>query len=85
MTRLLRQAQDKNAALKAVVRQVPLEKIVLETDSPYLPPQEHRGERNEPSYLPRIAAEVAALKDVPVEEVARVTSAAAAALFGLKG
>lgn len=75
----------KNAALKAVVRQVPLEKIVLETDSPYLPPQEHRGERNEPSYLPRIAAEVAALKDVPVEEVARVTSAAAAALFGLKG
>jgi len=69
--------------LKDVVRATVLEKLVLETDSPYLPPQGYRGQRNEPAYLPLIAQEIAGIKGIPVEEVARVTGDNAAALFKL--
>ncbi len=69
--------------LQQVVRQMPLERIVLETDSPYLPPQSQRGQRNEPHAIAVIGREIAALKNKPSEDVARVTSANARALFRL--
>ncbi len=68
-------------SLKDVVYRMPLERMVLETDSPYLPPQTHRGERNEPSYIPAIASQVADLKHKSLEEVARQTTLNAKALF----
>ena len=73
----------KNASLAEVVRKVPLERIVLETDSPYLTPVPFRGRRNESSYIPFIAAKVAELKGVSVEEVAETTTRNAKNLFGI--
>ena len=73
----------KNASLAEVVRKVPLERIVLETDAPYLTPVPYRGKRNESSYIPIIAAKVAELKGVSVEEVARTTTHNAKTLFGI--
>jgi TatD DNase family protein len=67
--------------LKENVTRLPLERMVMETDSPYLPPQTHRGQRNEPAYIPAIAAAVADLKRRSTEEVARVTTSNAKALF----
>jgi TatD DNase family protein len=74
----------KNAqALRAVVAQVPLERLVLETDGPWLAPQAWRGQRNEPAYIPAVAAQVAQVKGVDVETVARQTTANARRLFRL--
>ncbi len=69
--------------LKENVVRLPLERIVLETDSPYLPPQSHRGQRNEPAYLPQIAEAIGALKHKTAEEVARQTTLNAQSLFRL--
>ena len=72
----------KNAdALREVVRKVPLERIFVETDSPYLTPVPHRGKRNEPAYVRFVAETVANVKDVAVEEVAQVTTANVKQLF----
>jgi len=68
--------------LPDIVKEVPLECIVLETDAPYLSPVPHRGKRNESSYIPIIAAKVAELKGVSPEEVARITTENAAKVFG---
>ena len=73
----------KNASLAQVVEKVPLERIVLETDAPYLTPVPYRGRRNESSYIPHIAARIAQLKGISVEEVAETTTNNAKTLFGL--
>jgi TatD DNase family protein len=74
----------KNAEpLREVVRQVPLEKIFVETDSPYLTPVPHRGKRNEPAFVRFVAETIARVKDVPLDEVARVTSANVRQLFAI--
>lgn len=74
----------KNAeALRDVARAVPLERCLIETDSPYLAPMPHRGKTNQPAWVAHVAAQLAALKQEPLETVARVTSANAEALFGL--
>jgi TatD DNase family protein len=65
----------KNAtALKDVARRVPLERMLIETDSPYLAPVPYRGKTNQPAYVPHVAAEIARLRDVPVEAIAAATS-----------
>jgi TatD DNase family protein len=65
----------KNAvALKDVARRVPLERMLIETDAPYLAPVPFRGKRNEPAFVPHVAAEIARLRGVPVEAVAHATS-----------
>ena len=73
----------KKASLAEVVRKVPLDRILLATDSPYLTPVPHRGERNESAYIPLIAAKVAELKETDVETVAAVTTRNARELFGI--
>ena len=67
--------------LRAVVRDVPLERLLVETDSPYLAPVPKRGKRNEPAYVAHTAAALAELKDVPVEDIARTTTENAFNLF----
>ncbi len=75
----------KNARrLHELVRQLPLEKLLVETDCPYLAPHPHRGKRNEPAYVKFVAQEVAHLKGLTLEEVAHVTSDNARTLFALK-
>jgi TatD DNase family protein len=69
--------------LRAIVAQLPLDRLLLETDCPYLPPQAWRGRRNEPAYLTYIAAKVAEVKGVDLAKVAEVTTANAARLFCL--
>ena len=69
-----------NAAL--VAREVSIEHLLLETDSPYLAPVPHRGKRNEPSLLPLIAGRIAGLQHLSVDDVARATSYGAYRLFG---
>jgi TatD DNase family protein len=70
--------------LRELVRQLPLEKLLVETDCPYLTPHPHRGKRNEPAYVKFVAQEVAHIKGLTLEELARVTSDNARALFALK-
>lgn len=71
----------KNSGLQQVVEKISLEQMVLETDSPWLPPVPHRGERNESSFIPLIAEKIAEIKKVTVEEVAEVTTRNALKLF----
>jgi TatD DNase family protein len=69
--------------LREVAREVPLDRCLIETDSPYLAPMPYRGKTNSPAYVPYVAAKLAELKGIDVAEVARVTSANAEHLFGL--
>lgn len=71
----------KNDALREAVRSAGLDRIVLETDSPYLPPNSLRGKRNEPANLPEVLAKVAELFGVSVEEAAKRTTKNAFDLF----
>ena len=71
----------KNASIADTVREIPLERILLETDSPYLTPVPYRGRRNESSHIPVIAEKIAARKDMAPDEVAAATSANAEKLF----
>ncbi len=64
-----------------IVKSLPLENIILETDAPFLTPHPHRGERNEPAYIPLIAEAIASLHSQPVAPVAEATSLNAARLF----
>ena len=73
----------KNATLADVVKAVPLERLLLETDAPYLSPVPHRGQRNESAYIPLIAQKIADIKGITVDEVAAVTTANARSLFRL--
>ena len=67
--------------LRKVVQGAPLERLLIETDSPYLAPVPHRGKRNEPGYLVHIAEEVARIRGLAVEDIARITSENARRLF----
>ncbi len=74
----------KNTNLKSVVKELSLDNITLETDSPYLAPTPHRGEKNTPEYIPLIAEELAKIKEVGVSDVAEITTRNACQLFDLK-
>ena len=71
----------KNARLDECVRHIPLHRVVLETDAPWLAPAPHRGQRNEPAYVRLVAERLARAKGVSVEEVAKVTSQTARRIF----
>ena len=73
----------KNAGVDKVVKQIPLEHLVLETDSPYLAPHPNRGKRNESTYLTLIAQKVADLHEVSLEEIANVTTSNSKEVFGI--
>ncbi len=73
----------KNSGLSDVIADIDLNHLVLETDSPYLAPTPHRGKRNESSYIPLIAAKIADVKGLTLDEVAKVTTRNAKELFKL--
>ena len=72
----------KNEAARDVVRAIPVDRILVETDCPYLSPQKFRGKRNEPAYVRYTAEKVAEIKGLTIEDVARVTSRNCFDLFG---
>jgi TatD DNase family protein len=72
----------KNAeALRDVARRVPLERCLIETDSPYLAPPPHRGKVNQPAYVRHVAEQLAVIKGCPIEEIGRITTANFGRLF----
>jgi len=74
----------KNAReLKEVAREVPLERMLIETDSPYLAPVPYRGKQNQPAYVRHVAEEIARLRGIGVDEVASATSRNFFTLFGI--
>lgn len=73
----------KNDALRAEVKEIPLEYIVLETDAPFLPPQSFRGKTNKPAYIGLIAQELASVKGCSIACVKDITTRNAMTLFGL--
>ncbi|HEX7905382.1 MAG TPA: TatD family hydrolase [Chitinophagaceae bacterium] len=72
----------KNAGLDKVMMEIDLDRVVLETDAPYLAPVPFRGKRNEPSYLKYVVNKLAEIKNTSIEEVATITTANAKKLFG---
>ncbi|NDE79177.1 MAG: hypothetical protein EB047_08255 [Chitinophagaceae bacterium] len=73
--------EKRNFVAVAVIENIDLAHLVLETDAPYLTPVPHRGKRNESSYIPLIAEKIAEVKGVKVEEVAQITTQNAENLF----
>lgn len=75
----------KNAPLpKEVAKEVPLERLLIETDAPYLAPHPKRGKRNEPAYVKLVAEQIAELRGIPLEEVERQTTENAFQIFNIK-
>jgi TatD DNase family protein len=72
-----------SSQLRQTIKDIPLDRLVLETDCPFLPPQKHRGQRNEPSYVMVTAGVLAEIKGLPIEEIALQTSHNAIVLFNL--
>ncbi len=69
--------------LRDVAREIPLARLLIETDSPFLAPQPHRGRRNEPAYVVEVARTIANVRNLPPSEVAEVTAANFRKFFGL--
>lgn len=75
----------KNAVkMKEVAKDIPLERILLETDAPYLTPVPFRGKENQPAYVKYVAEEIASLRGISVEEVAQITTKNAKTVFNIK-
>jgi len=74
----------KNAAkVQRVAAQIPLDRLLIETDCPYLTPHPHRGHRNEPAYVRLVAEEIARIRNISLEELASATTFNAKQLFGI--
>ena len=71
----------KSHELRDIVKRAPLEQLVVETDAPYLPPEPHRGQRNEPAYVRLAAERIAELRGVALEQIAHITLTNAQRLF----
>ena len=68
---------------KEVIKEIPLEKIMIETDSPYLTPHPHRGKRNEPYMVKYVAERIAEIKNITLKEVGDITTKTAQKFFGI--
>ena len=73
----------KNAGVAEAIKDIPMQWLVLETDAPYLSPVPYRGKTNEPSYMIQVAMKLAELKNLPLHEIAAITTSNAEKLFGL--
>jgi TatD DNase family protein len=73
----------KNSGLDQTLKNIPLEHLILETDSPYLAPVPKRGKRNEPAFLPYIANKLAEIKDLDINQIAEQTSHNAEQIFDI--
>ncbi|SET74178.1 TatD DNase family protein [Oceanobacillus limi] len=75
----------KNAPLpKEVAAQVPLDRLLVETDAPFLAPHPNRGKRNEPAYVKLVAEKIAEIREMPIDEISEITTKNAFTLFGIQ-
>jgi TatD DNase family protein len=72
----------KNWGLDHAIRETPADRLLLETDGPYLAPVPHRGQRNEPAFVRHVAERLAVVRGVPVDELIALTARNAARVFG---
>ncbi len=70
-----------SSRMSEIIKHLPTDRLLIETDSPYLPPQTHRGKRNEPAYLPMTLAALSRITGLPAEKLAKQTSENALRLF----
>jgi TatD DNase family protein len=70
--------------LPEIVAALPLDRLLIETDCPYLPPHPYRGQRNEPAYVRLVAERIATIRGVAIDDIAAATTANARRLFGLE-
>ena len=75
---------DKTGVLEEIIKWIPADKILIETDAPYLSPVPNRGKRNEPAYVKHVAEKIAEIKEQTVEEIIELTANNAIKLFDLK-
>jgi len=73
----------KNAGVAEAIKEIPMDYLILETDSPYLPPVPYRGKRNEPAFMIEVAKKLAEIKQLPLHEIANLTTGNAERLFGI--
>jgi TatD DNase family protein len=71
----------KNAGVAEAIKDIPMEWLVLETDAPYLSPVPYRGKKNEPAFIIEVAKKLAEIKNIPLHEVAEITSKNAVKVF----
>jgi TatD DNase family protein len=69
---------------KEVAKEIPLDRLLIETDCPYLTPHPYRGKRNEPAYVKYVAEAIAELREMPFEQIAQITSDNARQIYGIK-
>ncbi|TFG91384.1 MAG: TatD family deoxyribonuclease [Syntrophobacterales bacterium] len=74
----------KSEELREIVKKLPIDRLLVETDCPFLSPEPKRGKRNEPAYVAHTARRIAQIKNLPFEEVERMTSQNASDVFGMK-
>ena len=74
----------KNAAVAEAIKEIPMSHLVLETDAPYLSPVPYRGKTNEPAFMIEVAKKLAEIKNIPIQEVAAITTHNAKAVFGIE-
>lgn len=75
----------KSDTIREAAKNIPLDRMLIETDSPYLAPVPYRGKKNEPGYIRHVAEVIAKVRGVPLEEIAETTSANTEKLFNLSG
>jgi TatD DNase family protein len=76
-------ATFKNGMIDQFLHEIPLNHLVLETDSPYLAPAPHRGKRNESAYIPVVAQKLAEIYGLPIDEIAQITTQNSRDVFGI--
>ena len=74
----------KNAAVAEAIKEIPMSHLVLETDAPYLSPVPYRGKTNEPAFMIEVAKKLAEIKNIPIQEVAAITTNNAKEVFGIE-
>ncbi|HLD28448.1 MAG TPA: TatD family hydrolase, partial [Patescibacteria group bacterium] len=75
--------KKKAEELQEIVKQLPLDRILIETDAPFISPEPYRGRRNEPLYVKYVARKIAELKNISYEEVTEATTANAKTIFNI--
>jgi TatD DNase family protein len=76
-------ATFRNGKIDQFLDQIPLENIVLETDSPYLAPVPYRGKRNESAYIPNVAQKLSEIYNLPLSEIAKITTENSKNVYGI--